>query len=655
MQSKTTIEMALLMLLAVAASGCVDEDVGSYDSPAIVTSFESFGATAMGDTQRRILTVRNDGEGTLRLTRIEFTEARDDQNRELRPDGWSPGDLSIRIDKGESRAFSIAYTPRDTTPDRGEVRIHTNDPANAIVTVSMRPPAPAPEIFPTPSSVVYQGVDPSAHDADWPGEPRLVELQNVGEAPLHVSQIFVADSDAFEVAFPQPSTDQNGEVVYVPEDDRADGGWPSALEPGESFPVRVRFRPVDRLPKNGVLVIKSDDADTPRLEVPLSGNSGAACLETNVEQVAFGQSSIGAVTQKTVTIGNCSRSESLEISRIAMSDDAAGVFAVDEDSLPDELDTGSLTIPPLERRNVVVTFTPDTSESYRGELVIESNDPTGPRALSVTGTGTDNECPTARATATTPGSSRPQAQLSARPLDTITFDGTGSTDPDGDDAQLSYEWTILSRPQGSTQQFSPSPHAEEPRLFLDLAGVYEIELKVYDEDGAVSCGEPAIVTVDTFPDGDVHIQLVWDTPADTDQTDDVGSDLDLHYLHPHGQWDNEPWDVFWRNKAPDWGVTGDTSDDPALDIDDTNGAGPENINHSNLEGLVYQAGVHYYSDRGFGASYATVRVYIGGVLAMELENKYMPESGAFWRVGFVEAPSLNVQSINRLYNGFPGN
>jgi hypothetical protein len=201
----------------------------------------------------------------------------------------------------------------------------------------------------------------------------------------------------------------------------------------------------------------------------------------------------------------------------------------------------------------------------------------------------------------------------------------------------------------------PNATVAEPRLFLDIAGTYEIELKVYDEEGAASCGDPAIVTINAVPDDEVHVQLVWDTPADPDQTDSIGTDLDLHYLHPQGLWDQEPWDVFWRNPNPDWGVSGDTTDDPSLDIDDTDGAGPENVNHSGLESLIYQTGVYYYSDRGMGASYATVRIYIRGVLELELENKYMPSTGSFWRVGFVEWPSATVQSTSRIYNGFPNN
>ena len=49
------------------------------------------------------------------------------------------------------------------------------------------------------------------------------------------------------------------------------------------------------------------------------------------------------------------------------------------------------------------------------------------------------------------------------------------------------------------------------------------------------------------------VQLTWHTPADPDETDNFGSDLDLHFLHPNGDWWDIPWDIHWMNLHPDWG------------------------------------------------------------------------------------------------------
>jgi hypothetical protein len=654
--------LAAVLALGLLTVGCGDNNGSGNNNGfqqgnpgTIIHSFGGFSATSLGEVQSETLTITNGGDGTLRIRNMELIESTDDQNREFGVEGWSPGEQNVSLEPGESAMFTITYEPQDTTPDTGVIEIRSNDPQNDPYRVNLQPPAPGAEIFATPSSVIYQSVPP-ASDPSWRGEPRMVQIQNVGEAPLRVQQIFIAESDVFRVTIPQPSQDEDGNTVYAPEDDLEGEGWPEVLQPGEEFPVRVWFKPNDRLPKEGKLVLKSNDPNSPRYEVPLSGNSGSACLNTNIDEVAFGQGSIGQTTQKTVTIENCSRSEDLEVSEIALSEDAGGVFQVVEDSLPGELNADPLTIAPREQENFVVTFSPTAQEDYSGTLVIKSNDPANnEKELPVTGSGTDNECPIAQASASLQGTAVPQTVINTVPLNTVEFDGTQSSDPDGNDDNLTYEWVIVSRPQGSTQSMLPNATVAEPRLFLDIAGTYEIELKVYDEEGAASCGDPAIVTINAVPDDEVHVQLVWDTPADPDQTDSIGTDLDLHYLHPQGLWDQEPWDVFWRNPNPDWGVSGDTTDDPSLDIDDTDGAGPENVNHSGLESLIYQTGVYYYSDRGMGASYATVRIYIRGVLELELENKYMPSTGSFWRVGFVEWPSATVQSTSRIYNGFPNN
>jgi hypothetical protein len=653
-----------VLALGLAAVGCGDDSnsgnnnggpITGVDSGTIFATFEGFSGVSLGETQSRTLTIQNVGDGTLRIREMNLIESQDDENREFGVEGWTPGSQNIEIAPGGSERFTITYSPQDTTQDRGQIVIRSNDPQNDPERISIEPEPPGAEIFASPSSVIFQRVPPN-QDENWRGEPRMVTVQNVGEAALRITQIFVADSDVFKVTIPQPSQDEDGNTVYDPADDLDGEGWPSALQPGEEFPVRVWFKPVDSLPQDGVLVLKSNDQTKPRYEVPLSGNSGTACLNTSVDEVAFGQGSIGQTTQKTVTIENCSRSEDLEVSEISLLEDAGGAFQVVEDSLPGDLNGSPVTIPPREQRNFVVTFSPTAQEDYNGSLVIKSNDPAdNEKELPVTGSGTDNECPVAQASGSLQGSSRPQTVINTVPLKTVEFDGSQSTDPDGDDSQLAYEWVIVSRPQGSTQSMLPNSTVANPRLFLDIAGTYEIELKVYDAEGAASCGDPAIITINAVPDDEVHVQLVWDTPADPDQTDSIGTDLDLHYLHPQGLWDQEPWDVFWRNPNPDWGVSGDSSDDPSLDIDDTDGAGPENVNHSGLESLIYQTGVYYYSDRGMGASYATVRIYIRGVLELELENKYMPSTGSFWRVGFVEWPSATVQSTSRIYNGFPNN
>ncbi len=61
--------------------------------------------------------------------------------------------------------------------------------------------------------------------------------------------------------------------------------------------------------------------------------------------------------------------------------------------------------------------------------------------------------------------------------DTVQLDGGVSADPDGD--ELSFAWTISSKPEGSAAEIS-DPASATPSLFLDLVGDYVIELTVDD-------------------------------------------------------------------------------------------------------------------------------------------------------------------------------
>jgi hypothetical protein len=659
---KATGLVILLAALTVGVAGCGDTDNDGDGSITDTQSAEmnepsiSFSQVAIGEEETETLTIQNTGRGTLRISSNELTERRGgeyDGNIEFfKGDaGWDKESLTLA--PGESHTLSVTYRPRNTTSDVGSVTVQSNafgegegGTAFPITTADL-----APDLF--SQSPISFGRVPAQEDPDWQGETRPTTVRNLGAAPLEIDDIYISGSDRFKVTFPQPTEEEQADgSLGDPANDIDE--WPRTLAPEESFPIRIWFQPDDNLPETAELVFESNDVDEPQYVVDINGNSGAPCIQVSPgDEVNFSQSSLGQTSQKTITVENCSRSSKLEISDIQITDDGGGVFGIQDGSLPGNLPAEELVIDEGERANFVVTFEPTAEELYEGELTILSDDTVNsPKRIPVVGRGSDNACPTAVAKAWVQGSSRQFTNIETLPLNTIMFDGSDSTDPNGSISE--YEWTILSRPQGSTQRLLPDSSSANPRLFLDLAGTYEVELKVKDDEGAYSCGDAAVITITAIPEDDLHIQLVWDTPSDPDQTDTFGTDLDLHYLHPNGRWDNAPWDIFWRNPQEDWGAQNDSSDDPSLDIDDTDGAGPENINHSFLENLQYKAGVYYYSDNTLGASYATLRIYVRGQVALEIENKYMPRTGSFWDAALIQWPSANVTNISRMYQGFPG-
>jgi hypothetical protein len=116
--------------------------------------------------------------------------------------------------------------------------------------------------------------------------------------------------------------------------------------------------------------------------------------------------------------------------------------------------------------------------------------------------------------------------------------------------------------------------------------------------------------------------------------------MDTHVLEPGGTtWTIED-DCNFRNcqggAVLDWGVPGVTIDDPHLDIDDTNGFGPENINIDRPVPGVYRVGVHAWG----GAANVTVRIYCGGSTT-EPRQSFGPvmisssPQDQFWRIADV--------------------
>ena len=228
--------------------------------------------------------------------------------------------------------------------------------------------------------------------------------------------------------------------------------------------------------------------------------------------------------------------------------------------------------------------------------------------------------------------------------------GVNSRNPAG--IVAGYEWTVLERPEDSTARLLPHAGAPEVSFFVDLAGLYVFELEVTNRWGWA--GNPNChVVVEACCGQNIHVQLVWDTPGDPDQTDvgfRAGADVDLHFLRRPGDWFCSPEDTFHGNMNPDWGLVGDASDDPSLDIDDADGAGPENANLDDpSDGQDYRIGVHYSADNGFGPSWATVRVFVSGTLRFE-ESRELTVAGQFWEVADIAWPSGELSAVDNVFD-----
>src|SRR5690606_28223788 len=125
-----------------------------------------------------------------------------------------------------------------------------------------------------------------------PGTPesRVVMVQNIGRAALNIQNILQSGHQAFSMTFPDPT---------APTDTEKDTDqWPTVVEPGEAFPLRVTFSPDDTEPAKAEIVFYSNDANEPQYTVELLGNSGAPCISvTDEDGINFGPSYISRTSR----------------------------------------------------------------------------------------------------------------------------------------------------------------------------------------------------------------------------------------------------------------------------------------------------------------------------------------------------------------------
>jgi len=158
-------------------------------------------------------------------------------------------------------------------------------------------------------------------------------------------------------------------------------------------------------------------------------------------------------------------------------------------------------------------------------------------------------------------------------LDLRIAGAPGSTLP------TSAEWTVAS-PTGSLTALQVDPSMLRARLRADIVGIYRVSVLMKD---AALVEYTASLDITVAATLNVRVQLLWRTPGDPDETDSggtkgasVGSDLDLHLLHPGalGEYFDSRYDCSWETEDPEWGSFS-PADNPSHQGDDIDGAGPE--------------------------------------------------------------------------------
>lgn len=669
-----TLGVNLLLALAtcLAALGC-DDGPGTITTGQIQLVPQEgflFPKLAIGQDDDRTVEVRNVGEGPIIIANIRFEVDNGDEEFELYWRDSADGEeyvgvnrsgadnfaYPIRIAGGDTFYLVLNYSAVREVPVGGTIVLETNQVDQPEVQIPVVLSPGAPEINVAPRVVDFDRV-PAGEVAET-----TIQVSNVGQLDLELSRVLLNGSQDFK-----PLVEIEGEM----RDPRQLGEPLKTLAPDEILEITVRYAPQVEGPDTAQLTIFSNDPNLPEVDVSLRANGATPCLDANPPALEFQTSLVNRTDSRLLALESCGGAP-VEIERIYLAEGSDPAYALVEASLPEELLAGELAVLPefseedraqeRPRPNTVieVAFSPREERIHNGTLIIVSNDPVHPMLeVPLLGRGVTNACPQARAVVD---------EFAVVPLDVVVLDGSQSIDQDSEDNRPeTYEWVITSRPEGSVSQphesfYDPAQPANggvdddittpTSVFFVDLAGTYTAELRVRDSLGldSIACENPAVVTIVAKPEEAIHVQLVWRTPGDEDETEGGGTDLDLHLLHPNAEnWFSRPYDCHYAEPVPDWGQLDNSADDPSLDIDDINGAGPENINLDNPEntdilGAPYLVGVHYYNSRDrvtgqdYGESWATVRIFIEGDLAWDFTEdgnpgeKLMEAEDHFWDV-----------------------
>jgi len=495
-----------------------------------------------------------------------------------------------------------------------------------------------------------------------------IVLSNTGSCGLIIgSFIFDGHQDYTLVAEGQeyPTSEASEKVVLDP---------PLEIPPNSGETWQVRYNPQTGDPAQAELFVfptnDEDALDGRRIEV--LANTSGPCIKIAPSPVEFGGKLIGQPAKINVDIKSCGTG-ALNLYDIYLKEDSSLDFQLIYDDLPGGVKPTPeepLVVAINDSVTLSVQFVPDqqnpvdptTGKPIKdvGTIVISNNTFETDLEVETNGFGVLVECPQPIIVV--------EEGEEVPPQTIIHLHGDQSQASSG--SISSYQWS-LDQPEENKFNLIPTYTFPNPTHEVNVAGTYTYCLDVCDAQfcsNDAQCNTTACKKVVVVPDQAIHCELTWDTPGDLNQFDegpDAGSDMDIHFTHPFATgpdldgdggpdgWFDLTYDCFWYNPEQEWeSMNPNVSDDPSLDRDDTDGAGPENINLDvPVDGRVYKIGVHYWDDHGFGASYPTVKCWIFGQHVFEKNLKELGVNGVkmfncdMWEAATIEWPSGKVTAV----------
>jgi hypothetical protein len=287
----------------------------------------TFGNVGVGSTGQKTLIIKNTGTGPLTVTGISY------------PAGFS-GDWSGSIAPGGTQNVPVTFTPAAAQAYSGTVTVNS-DKTSGTETIAASGTGIAPtRILGLTGPLTFGNVSLGSTGQ------RNLTIKNTGNSALTVSGI------SYPAGF--------------------SGAWSGVIAPGGSQVVTVTFTPDAAQAYSGTVTVNSDKSTG----IGAIAASGTGIAPTRIigltGPLAFGNVSVGATSQKKLTIRNTGNS-ALTVTGISYPAGFSGDW--------------SGSIAPGGTQVVVVTFTPLASQAYSGNVTVNSNPTSGITTIAASGNG----------------------------------------------------------------------------------------------------------------------------------------------------------------------------------------------------------------------------------------------------------------------------
>ena len=324
----------LWLLCAFAAAwggfvGCSDERLQQTPVLSLEPAAFLFAKQEIGQAETRRVTVTNRGNLDLVLKNIRLREESGAGEFVLFVEDASgsrldapPSTLTIAKDEAERITLVVTYAPKDdnTTADAATVVFETNDPEQLTVSIPVVSGGQGAELIVSPNAVTFDGrvtVGTTVTED--------VLFQNIGVSDLVVADLRI-DGAQSEVSV----------AVIDPPLGSPPFADPFIIEPSQSATVRITYTPTSLAGlSNTALVVVSNDVQAEERRVPISGSSGASCINVLPDPIEFGSALVvdsrngPTPNLQGITIESCGAVE-LRVDRIEFEGDAFGLTAVFE-------------------------------------------------------------------------------------------------------------------------------------------------------------------------------------------------------------------------------------------------------------------------------------------------------------------------------------